>query len=282
MKFTTHKMVAFFSMWLLLTPLGSGPIRAHTKTHNCVTDTPEKTIAEAVMAVTGLASSGDPRELFAHALQLRGAVVPENEKPKYWREMKAKPELAKTTIYETGSMESQDVLKIIRPALILFQRNWDVAVVKQDAPFVGVFRQCIFIVSTGLLDLITDEQLLGFAAHELAHECFIEELRAADHLGCASAYHLVEFKSDLIAALCCLILKRDPLALVSGVGLVEAYYLRNEPSILQGNTHPNAAWRHRCIDLFLTRINKSDVPRFRNRSCRKSVILGGRKSADKP
>ena len=152
MKLTTHKLITFFSMWLLTTPLASGPISAHTKSHNCVGKAPEKTVAEAVLAVAGLASSGDPRELFAHALQLRGAVVPENEKPKYWREMKSRPELAKTTIYGAGSTESQDVLKIIRPALILFQRDWDVAVIKQDAPFVGVFRQCIFIVSTGLLD----------------------------------------------------------------------------------------------------------------------------------
>jgi hypothetical protein len=233
MKLSTHKLVALVGTWVLLTSMGGPPVRADTGARNCANKASPKTLAEAITDIVGLAPSAGPQELFAHALQLRSAAVPSSEKPKYWQEMKAKPELAKITIYESSSAESQNVLKIIRPALTLYQRDWDVAVIKQDAPFAGVFRQCIFIVSTGLLKVITDGQLLGFAAHELAHECFIEELREADHLGCASAYHLVELKSDLVATLCYLLLKGNPLAITSGIALVEAYYLRNEPSTLQ-------------------------------------------------
>ena len=146
------------------------------------------------------------------------------------------------------------MLKVIRPVLDLYGRDWDVAVIEQGAPFAGTFRQCIFIVSTGLLRLVTDVELKGFAAHELAHECFIGELREADRSHCASAYRLVEYKSDLVAALALLLARGDPLALVSGVEKVETYYLKSEPSVLQDDTHPNSAHRRRCIELFLTRI----------------------------
>lgn len=255
MKLTSHKLIILVGAWLLLSPSGSGGlVRADTKARNCADKEPEVTIAKALTAIIGLAPSAEPRELFTHALQLRGAAVPGGEKPKYWQELKAKPELRETAIYGADSPQSQAVLKVIMPVLNLYGRKWDVAVIGQGAPFVGTFRQCIFIVSTGLLQFVTDEELCSFAAHELAHECFIEELREADRLHCASAYYLAELKSDLVAALCCLLLKSNPLAIVSGVARVETYYLRVEPSVLRVETHPDSVHRRRCIELFLAKI----------------------------
>jgi Zn-dependent protease with chaperone function len=169
---------------------------------------PEGAVVEQALAsVVGASSLTDIRELFVRHLKLRGEAVPAGDKPKYWRELRARPELARTTVYGANSPQSQAVLKVVRPALILYGREWDVAVVEQDAPAIGLFRQCILMVSTGLLRLVTDEELLGFAAHELAHECLIEELREADRLASAYAYHLVELKSDLVAAVSCLLMK---------------------------------------------------------------------------
>lgn len=217
-------------------------------------ETPASAVVEqAVAAVIGASSPDDIRELFIRHLKLRGEAVAAGDKPNYWRELRAKPELAQLIIYGADSPQSQTVLKVIRPALTLYGREWDVAVVEQDAPAVGVFRQCILMVSTGLLRLITDEELLGFAAHELAHECFIEELREADRLQSARAHHLAELKSDLVGALGCLLLKCEPLALAEGVARVEAYYLKHDPAVLRENKHPDAALRRRCIELFLAR-----------------------------
>jgi len=220
-------------------------------------EAPESAVVEqAIASIVGASSPTDIREMFDRHLRLRGEAVPASDKPKYWRELRAKPELARTTIYGADSPQSQAVLKIIRPALTLYGRDWDVAVIEQGAPFTGTFRQCIFIVSTGLLRLVTDAELRGFVAHELAHECFIEELREADRSHCASAYRLVEYKSDLVAALALLLARGDPLALASGVDKVEAYYNRNEPSVLRDDTHPDSAHRRHGIELFLTRIRR--------------------------
>jgi hypothetical protein len=217
------------------------------------------TIDEAIKAVEGTSQISNIRELFGHHLQLRGERVPESDKTKYWQELKAKPELRNTLIYDAESKQSQAVLKKLRPILALFQRDWDVAVIKQDAPFSELFRQCIYILSTGLLEMIDDEQLIGFAAHELAHECFIEELREADRMDCVTAHHLVEYKCDLVAAMACLLLKNNPHSLLSGVARVEAYYQRNNPSILQENFHPTAKQRRHCMKIFLDRIGDAKV-----------------------
>ncbi|HEX8137670.1 MAG TPA: hypothetical protein VF544_08780, partial [Pyrinomonadaceae bacterium] len=119
------------------------------------------TIDQAITAVEGASQLSNFQELFRHHLQLRGERVPESDKPKYWQELKAKPELRNTPIYDAGSKQSQRVVKKPRPILALFQRDWDVAVIKQDAPFSGLYRQSIFIISTGLLEMIDEEQLIG-------------------------------------------------------------------------------------------------------------------------
>ncbi len=91
MKFIAHKMFTFIGIWLLLTlPVGR-LIRADTRVRNCTNKAPETTIAEAVTAIIGLAPAGDLRELFAHALRLRGPAVPNSDKQKYWEEMRTKP-----------------------------------------------------------------------------------------------------------------------------------------------------------------------------------------------
>jgi len=207
---------------------------------NEVNETQEQALLEAaVTSVAGLIQTTDIREIFAYHLRLRRPVVPEADKARYWQELKSKPELQNTPVYDTESKQSRAVSEKLKPIFALFGRDWDIAVIKQDAPFSGAFRQCIYIVSTGLLGLITDEELRSFAAHELAHECFIDELREADRTGSLRAYHLVEFKSDLIAALASLLLKDDPLSLASGIARIEAYYLSADPSVLQENKHPN-------------------------------------------
>ena len=216
-------------------------------------------IEQAVAEVVGPPPPSGTREMFAHHLRRRGEAVTAADKPKYWRELKARPELKDTPVYGADGPQSQAVLKVIKPILDLYGRVWDVAVIEQDEPFAGAFRQCIFIVSTGLLHLVTDEELRGFVAHELAHECFIEELREADRSHCASAYRLVEYKSDLVGALALLLACGDPLALATGVEKVEAYYLRSNPSVLRDDTHPDSTHRRRCIELFLTRIKEAGV-----------------------
>lgn len=214
-------------------------------------------IEQAITAVIGATPSSDFRELFERQLRLRGYAVSESDKPKYWQELKAKPELRDTLIYGPESKQSRTVSRKLRPIFDLFGREWDVAVIGQDAPFSGAFRQSIYIVSTGLLSLITDEELRSFAAHELAHECFIDELREADRTGYLGAYHLVEFKSDLVAALACLLLKDAPLSIASGITRVEAYYLNVAPSVLRENKHPTSQQRRRCVERFLAKIRQN-------------------------
>ncbi len=215
-------------------------------------------IEQAITAVIGAPSSLDFQELFERQLRLRGEAVPESDKPKYWQELQAKPELRNTLIYGPQSERSQTVLRKLKPIFDLFERDWDVAVIEQDSPFSGAFRQSIYIISTGLLNLITDKELRSFAAHELAHECFIDELREADRKDCLRTYHLVEFKSDLVAVLACLLLKDDPLSIASGIAHIEAYYRNTDHSVLRENKHPTSKQRRRCVEGFLARIKRGN------------------------
>ena len=225
---------------------------SNDKQERALIETAIASVADSIPTTTNI------RELFAHHLRLRGAAVPEADKPKYWQELKAKPELRNTPIYGPESEQSRAVSKKLKPIFVLFGRDWDVAVIKQDAPFSGAFRQSIYIVSTGLLSLITDEELRSFAAHELAHECFIDELHEADRAGCLRLYHLVEFKCDLIAVLACLLLKDDPLSITSGIARIDAYYLNADPSVLRENKHPMSQHRRRCVERFLAKIRQGN------------------------
>src|SRR5947209_3555080 len=207
---------------LFFTLLGCPLVLTKTTRGNEISETQERDLIEvAVASVADSIQTTDIREMFAHHLRLRGAAVSEADKAKYWQELKAKPELRNTPIYDAQSEQSRAVSEKLKSIFALFGREWDVAVIEQVAPFSGAFRQSIYIVSTGLLGLITDEELRSFAAHELAHECFLNELREADRTGCLSAYHLVEFKCDLVAALACLLLKDNPLSIASGVARIE-------------------------------------------------------------
>lgn len=257
MKYTLRYVQSLILIWTLLMPPASGSVSAGA----CPDEDAESGVTLALSAVAGVAPRIEAQELFARHLRRRGAVVSAADRLTYWRELKAKPELQHTPIHDAGSTQAQDVLKIIRPVLTLYKRDWDVAVIQQDAPFAGAFRQCIFIVSTGLLQLITEDELKSFAAHELAHECFIDELRAADRSHCLSAYHLVEFKCDLVAVLALLLVRADPLAVAAGVKRVEAYYLKHDPSVLREGTHPAPNRRRRCIELFLLRIAGASASR---------------------
>lgn len=240
---------------LFLMLMGCMPVLTNTARSDEFSDTQERALIEvAVASVVDSIQTTDTEKMFAYHLRLRGVAVPEADKAKYWRELKARPELRNTPIHGPESELSQAVSKKLKPVFVLFGRDWDVAIIDQDAPFSGAFRQSIYIVSTGLLGLITDEELRSFAAHELAHECFIDELREADRTGCLRAYHLVEFKSDLVAALACLLLKDDPLSIAYGVARIEAYYLNFDPAVLRDNKHPMAQHRRCCVEKFLARI----------------------------
>jgi len=253
-------MSLFFSHAALRTILfsilmGCAPVLTNTARSDEFGETQERVLIEAAVAsVVDSIQTTDIREMFAYHLRLRGVAVPGADRAKYWLELKAKPELRNTPIHGPESELSQTVAKKLKPVFILFKRDWDVAIIEQDAPFSGAFRQSIYIVSTGLLGLITDEELRSFAAHELAHECFINELREADRTGCLRAYHLVEFKSDLVATLACLLLKDNPLSIAYGITRIEAYYLNVDPSVLQDNKHPKAQHRRCCVEKFLARI----------------------------
>lgn len=259
LRSTTGFLRVLLTGFLICSVLSSNIAAGKDRSSDKCAVSEKATLDEAITAVEGAGQLSDVQELFRHHLQMRGERVPESDKPKYWQELKAKPELRNTVIYDAGSKQSQAVLKKLQPILALFQRDWDVAVIKQDAPFSGLYRQCIFILSTGLLEMIDDEQLIGFVAHELAHECFIEELREADRLDCVTAHHLVEYKCDLVAAMACLLLKNNPHSLLSGVARVEAYYQRNNPSVLEENSHPTAQQRRKCMEIFLERRGAADV-----------------------
>ncbi|HEY0173688.1 MAG TPA: M48 family metalloprotease [Pyrinomonadaceae bacterium] len=107
----------------------------------------------------------------------------------------------------------------------------------------GIGRGSVLLVSTGLLQVVSDEELLALSAHEIGHQYFRREFARAEDAGDKRALRLIEFKCDAIAALSLLVLNAEPDALARGLDWVKgpAY------SAVSGDTHPDLKLRKQLI-----------------------------------
>jgi hypothetical protein len=197
-----------------------------------------------------------PKELLARQLKARPAsAVAEADKPRYRQELRDKPELRGQKLYGPETEESKRVREVIRPVLKAhdLDRVVEVWVLDQDAPFMGLYREFILIVSTGELSLLSKPQLRGAAAHEFSHLFFVDELREADASGDVLAHHLVEYKCDIFAALTSEIVGDGAESVIEAVALVEGWYSKAGRNDYEKSLHPTALQRQMCLRLFLSR-----------------------------
>ncbi len=110
MNFAIRKAVTLVTVWLALISLLLAPVSNEPRARACSQEARDKLLEEAINAVIGFAPSSSAKELFTRALASRGEAVAGDKKAIFWRELNAKPELARTFVYEADSVQSQKVL----------------------------------------------------------------------------------------------------------------------------------------------------------------------------
>jgi|SRR5215216_2471908 len=204
---------------------------------------------------------GNNEEIFEHFLKQRSAPLPKERRAFYKKELINRKDLAQTPLLDSASPEAQVVFNAIKPVIARYK--WedavDVVVIDQKAPFIGMYRESIFLITTSLLKTLTPAQIRASFAHELAHACFVEELIAADQAQNTAAHHVVEYKCDLIAALALAGIGQDPFTLIEGVARIEQYYKNTIGDRPDSSGHPESPQRRKCLQRFLTIRRSSDT-----------------------
>lgn len=72
-------------------------------------------------------------------------------------------------------------------------------VIESPFPIIGTYKGCIIVISSGLIQISSKEELAAGVAHELSHECFEKELFEAYQSGDKNRMHEVELKCDVVA-----------------------------------------------------------------------------------
>jgi len=150
---------------------------------------------------------------------------------------------------------------IFEPLLALYGRSqaYDLIIVKNSAPLMMSDSGVVLVVTTGMIQQATsDDELLGYAAHEIGHEYFVFYSVESRHLiqtiserGKERALHrrmeemlsLIELQCDAFAAITLARLNRNPLEFIRGIERVEQHYSQQN-----WNGHPFVELRRRVVE----------------------------------
>lgn len=125
-----------------------------------------------------------------------------------------------------------------------------ISVLYTTQPKIGINRGSVLLITSGLLRLLNDDELLALSAHEVGHQYFRREFLRALDAGDNRALRIIELKCDAIAVLSLLILNHKPDALVRGLQWAKGsvYDLSSGDS----SAHPDLKLRKRLISLLAT------------------------------
>jgi hypothetical protein len=210
---------------------------------------------QAIREVEG----GTPDTLvFETALRRRAPELSPEARLFYKKQLFGHPDLANTPVLDSDTEEARRVREIILPTLKTFDRTgYEVVIIRQESLFIGIWRECVIVLSSGMAEFLTPKQLRAAVAHDLAHECFIDELMEADRLKKSpEAYHLIEHKCDLVAALAIRAQGETPFELAAAVGRIEKHQREHPDPRLDTSRHPPAKDRKLCIQVFLARLHE--------------------------
>jgi Zn-dependent peptidase ImmA (M78 family) len=154
--------------------------------------------------------------------------------------------------FEGISLTNEKAIKLkktLLPVLRLFKREnyTEIAVVENNEPFVGIYREFIIIFTSIILKNLSDQELRAAAAHELAHEVFMKEFESFVEKKDLKGQQEIENKCDLFAAQISLILKEDSLAIIKAVKNVQK--LSKEANKI--DTHGSADDREKILKVSL-------------------------------
>ena len=204
---------------------------------------------------------------FNEMLKTRPAELSSEQRDFYYAELLRRPELRDAKIFKDNSKLAKSLRETVLPVLRAYGReNYTKLVVyKSKNPYIALYRECVLLVSTAALGFLTPEEVRASIAHELAHELYGDELKAADQSNDINKQRIVEMKCDLMAVLALKAVggNDDPYAIVSVAQKFDSWYKKNLPGAdLDSDRAPTPEKRERAITLFLRSIAAPDAGNF--------------------
>ena len=121
-----------------------------------------------------------------------------------------------------------------QPELFLFEN---------EMPTAQIWRGCVLLVSTGLVEPLYDAELAGIFAHELSHAYFEDEMATAQRQRDAQAMRVVELKCDAVAILSVKLLGHNPALYLKGLQRIQVINKQKSRSSGIFQSHPELVAR---------------------------------------
>jgi hypothetical protein len=213
----------------------------------------DKNCQRAILEINSDGSTG--QTIFDKQLAKRYPQLTAQQKQNYLIELKNNANFKGISF--DGDLVEKTKTKLL-PVLKLFKReNYSsIVIFKSNRPFLALYREFALVISTGMLDALTDEQLRGTAAHELAHECYIKEFEQSLLTNDFGTEQTVEHKCDLMAAMVSNLLNENPYSVVEGVEGLRRWLAANNIEIEINNSHPEPVARRQCVEEFFKTFQK--------------------------
>ena len=148
---------------------------------------------------------------------------------------------------------------VTRPVFQLHNRTnkLELLLYHDQVPVAMVWRGCILAMSDSLASSLSDEQLAGIIAHELAHAYFMDETVAFEKSGDQEGLRVVELKCDAVAMLTLKLLGSDPANFVSALRKI-AILVVSKDYTSNSWRHPRLSEREKFSRRFITLLNKGE------------------------
>lgn len=161
----------------------------------------------------------------------------------------------------------KDLQSLLAPVLTLYHQDYTLYVIETRTPAILIDSGSILVISTGLLSRIqSDDELLGFVAHEVAHAFFSQRSVAAkelyasllsrgaqDSAGAKAALRSlarIELECDAVAARTLLVLRLNPREFIASVERINSDFPTEttRPTELGVDWHPTTQLRRRVVE----------------------------------
>lgn len=161
----------------------------------------------------------------------------------------------------------RDLQSVLAPILKLYHQDYTLYVIETRVPAILIDSGSILVISTGLLGRVrSDDELLGFVAHEIAHAFFSQRSVAAKELYAAllarqaqnsagakaalKALSRIELECDAVAARTLSVLRMNPSEFIASVERITNDFPQETSHVteLGVNWHPSAQLRRRIIE----------------------------------
>jgi hypothetical protein len=211
--------------------------------------------------------SDTPEEILRRQAAGRFRPMSASDRAQLAREVRAMPNFSRLSEVRPDDAISRRLAAGVLPALRFEGRggSMEVLVFSTRTPIISCYGDSVLILSTGLLEGLSDDELLAAVSHELAHGWYIEETALARQSRDAERLKVIELKCDAVAVLMMLSLRRDPSALLSALDAVDArlrqLYGADYLARCDSRKHPTLTARRLFYARFLAQIRGAAVKR---------------------